>query len=177
MSHNCVPLAPAREPDESDRMTDYFSYIPLMTEASGVEPPYRWATNETAPWTPMTKPLSQSKVAMLCTGGIRRKQDKPFLTTNDLTFRRIPAETDPRTLFVDHPTPIRAAVVQDVNCNLPLERLPELAGEGVIGSAASEHYSIVGAIYKRTALCQETAPKIAERLRAQGADALLLIPL
>ena len=158
-------------------MSSFFPYIPLLTKASGVEPPYRWATYETSPWTPFAKPLAESKVAMLCTGGVRRRDDEPFQITSDLTFRCIPANSDPRTLYVNHPTPIRTATVQDVNCNLPLERLPELVAEGVIGSTTSEHYSIVGSIYKRTALCQETAPRIVEQLRGQEADVGLLIPL
>ena len=39
---------------------------------------------------------------------------------------------------------------EDVNCVFPIERLRELAREGVIGEVAPHHYSgFMGRIYKR----------------------------
>ena len=64
----------------------------------------------------------------------------------------------------------------DLDVVLPMRRLAELAAQGVVGRAASRHYSIMGFILEPTVLVEETAPAIAERMRADGADAAALVP-
>jgi len=64
----------------------------------------------------------------------------------------------------------------DINCVFPIERLRELETEGYIGELAPVNYTIMGRIFRRTALVNETAREIAESLRRQRADVFFLVP-
>jgi NAD(P)-dependent dehydrogenase (short-subunit alcohol dehydrogenase family) len=52
----------------------------------------------------------------------------------------------------------------------------ELAGEGVIGRPAPTHYSVMGYILEPKELVENTAPAIADRMRAERIDAAVLAP-
>ncbi len=71
----------------------------------------RWAHNfnaiksETIPWTPLSKPISECKIALITTGGVHLKNDLPFNMEDkdgDSSFRRIPSSIDPRDLTITH---------------------------------------------------------------------------
>ncbi|PYR96437.1 MAG: hypothetical protein DMG12_26265, partial [Acidobacteria bacterium] len=64
----------------------------------------------------------------------------------------------------------------DLDVVLPMRRLTELAHEGVVRQPAARHYSIMGYILEPDVLVGETAPAIAERMRADGVDAAALVP-
>ena len=53
--------------------------------------PYHWMTNITSPWTPMTKKLSNCRVALVSGGGISLKSQTPYQLTSigDLSYREI----------------------------------------------------------------------------------------
>ena len=59
---------------------------------------------------------------------------------------------------------------------LPMRRLAELAGEGIVGRPAPNHYSIMGYILEPKEMVEKTAPAIAEQMRAEGVDAAALVP-
>ncbi|HVA80947.1 MAG TPA: selenoprotein B, partial [Candidatus Binataceae bacterium] len=59
----------------------------------------------------------------------------------------------------------------------PIERLRELADDGVIGSVAPHHYSgFMGRIYTRSAVTNEAAPALARQLHQEEVDAAVLVP-
>ena len=69
----------------------------------------------------------------------------------------------------------RSGYAEDLNVLLPLDRLHELASEGVIASVARYHYSFMGAAdIKRL---KSAAQELAERLKADDIDAVLLVPI
>jgi len=59
---------------------------------------------------------------------------------------------------------------------LPMRRLAELAGEGLVGRPAPTHYSTMGYILEPKELVETTAPAIAGLMRAEGVDAAALVP-
>jgi D-proline reductase (dithiol) PrdB len=142
-------------------------------------PPYQWSVYETAPLTPLTKPLSQCRVALLTSGGVSCKSMPPFnpLARNDLRVDAIPHET-PADYFVIHDAYYNHQDAdRDINCIFPLERLRELGEEGVIGGIAPHHYSgFMGRTYTRTAVLTEAAPALARRLQQEGVDVFVLVP-
>jgi D-proline reductase (dithiol) PrdB len=141
------------------------------------EPPYRWSTFETIPWTPLTKPVSQCLIALFSSSGIHLKAQRPFdAVKDDLSWREIPIDADPRDFVVSHYSK-NATQVQDFNTVLPLERLRELTSEGAIGSLATLAFTFMGRIFKRTQLKKEMTPGIVERLRLLEVDAALLVPV
>jgi D-proline reductase (dithiol) PrdB len=137
------------------------------------------------PWTPLSKPLGECKVALLSTGGIALKTDRPFDQEGerrnpwwgDPSFRILPGATRTEDVRVYHLHIDPRPVEQDLNCIFPLERLKALESEGVIGCSAERHYSIMGYILDPEILLLETAPAIVRDLRAQQADAVLLAPV
>jgi D-proline reductase (dithiol) PrdB len=141
------------------------------------ERPYRWSTFETIPWTPLTKPVSQCRIALFSSSGIHLKAQRPFdAVKDDLSWREIPIDADPQDLVVSHYSK-NATQVQDFNSVLPLERLRELTSEGAIGSLAPFAFTFMGRIFKRTQLQKEMTPGIVERLRLLDVDAALLVPV
>src|SRR5262249_45991841 len=66
------------------------SYIPRTRELyADFNNPYRWVTNESVPWPPLTKPIAQCKVALISSGGIMYR-DQPRFHREDASYRRIP---------------------------------------------------------------------------------------
>ena len=70
---------------------------------------------------------------------------------------------------------IRAARA-DRNTSLPIDRMLELAGEGVIGELVSPVYSFVG-LTSQLRLRSEIAPAWAARAKAAGTQGAVLVPV
>jgi D-proline reductase (dithiol) PrdB len=142
-------------------------------------PPYQWTINESAPLTPMRKPLSECTIAMLTSGGVSRCDAAPFnaMARNDLRLDDVPADT-PATFFqINDSYYNHSDADRDINCIFPIDRLRELAAEHAIGAVAQHHYSgFMGRIYTRSAVVNEAAPALARKLRDERVDAFLLVP-
>ena len=140
--------------------------------------PYQWTINVDTPLAPLTKPLEESRVALLGSGGIYLQSQEPFNPErDDLTFHEIPIDTPQQSLRISHANYNHAGAEQDINCVLPIHRLPELVSEGLIGSVAQNAITFMGRIFKRTELINEMMPKMLQRLREMGADIALLVPV
>jgi D-proline reductase (dithiol) PrdB len=68
----------------------------------------------------------------------------------------------------------RTGFQQDWNVVFPLDRLRELAAQGIIGSVADFHYSYMGATDPKE--MEPTARDLARLLKKDKVDAVLLIP-
>jgi D-proline reductase (dithiol) PrdB len=136
------------------------------------------------PWTPLRKPLARSRIALVSSAGVALKSDAPFDQERE---RKNPWWGDPSFRVVPHGT--KAADVrlyhmhidtrfgeEDLEVVLPAQRLAELARDGVVGSAARSHYSIMGYILRPRELEEVTAPAIASRMKEEGVDAAVLVP-
>jgi D-proline reductase (dithiol) PrdB len=131
--------------------------------------------NDDAPWTPLTKPLSQCRVALVTTGGLQLRSDRAF-TNGDQTFRVIPSGTPPRDILLSH-TSIgfdRSGVIRDLNLVFPMDRLRDLVEAGEIGSIGPNAYSFLGAQRKYDGLMNDSGPEVGRRLEADGVDAILM---
>jgi D-proline reductase (dithiol) PrdB len=146
-----------------------------------------WAAMEKPcpiPWTPLSRPLTGCKVALLSSAGIALKTDQPFDQEGeqrnpwwgDPSYRILPntATAGDVRLYHLHIDPRPAE--QDLNCLFPLARLKELEQLGEIGASAERHYSMMGYILKPETLLQETVPAIIRDLRADHADVVVLVP-
>ena len=142
-------------------------------------PPYRWSVYETAPLTPLAKPLSRCRVSLLTSGGISRKDAAPFnpQDRNDLRVDAVSQDTPAHFFMISDDYYNHQDADRNINCVFPLERLRELAAEGVIGEVAPQHYSgFMGRTYTRTAVLTEAAPALARRLKEEGVDVFVLVP-
>ena len=142
-------------------------------------PAYQWTVNESAPLTPLTKPLDQCCVSMLTTCGASTLDTPPFDpdARNDLRLDAIAFDTPDERFQVHDNYYDHTDVRRDINCQFPIARLRELAQERRIGSVAARLWSgFMGRIYIRRAVTEEAAPSFARALQADGVDLLVVVP-
>lgn len=132
-------------------------------------------TFEDKPWV-QGPPLSQRRVALISTAGLHRRDDRPFVGMSG-EYRIIPADTTAGELVMTHISTNfdRTGFQRDWNVVFPLDRLHELATEGVVGSVANYHYSFMGAA--NPADMETSARSLADCLKGDGVDAVLLVPV
>ena len=151
------------------------AYIPRTRDLYSDFTPYRWVENDSAPFTPLTKPIAESRIAMISSGGIMYR-DQPRFHREDASYRRIPLNARRDELSVWHfGYPTRDAE-RDVNCVFPLDRMRELAAAGVIGDLVDPAFSFMGGIYSARKVRDELAPQIVDELKRAHADAFFLVP-
>jgi len=121
-------------------------------------------------------PLSQRRVSMVSTAGLHRRDDRPFsIMSGD--YRIIPGNIATNDLVMSHISTNfdRTGFQQDWNVVFPLNRLRELADQGIIGSVADFHYSFMGATDPK--LMEQTARVLADLLKKDQVNAILLVPV
>ncbi len=133
------------------------------------------------PWTPLDKPLSESTVAIVTTAGLHLRDDKPFNSDHpggESTYRVLPSDANVADIVQSHFSIgfDRTAIYRDINVTYPIDRLQELAERGVIGSVAPNNYSFMGALRDCTVVAEQTGPEVAQRLKDEGVDLVLLTP-
>lgn len=142
--------------------------------------PYR-----SADWRPgatLKKPLSEARLAVVTTAGFYLPTQMPFdasIRGGDWSYREIPLEADLDSLLIGHRSDSfdHAGIEADKNLALPLDRLREMETDGIVGGLAPAHYSFMGSLTAPGRLIKETAPAVAQALRRDGADAVLLTPV
>lgn len=143
---------------------------------------YPWRRIDPVPWTRPRKPLDRARVALVSTAALVLPGQPPFdphVRGGDVSFREIPASADPRSLVDTHRSETfdHAGIAADPNLAFPLDRLHELATDGVIGSVAPRHFSLMGSILAPGRLIRQTAPQIARELVRDEVDVTLLVPV
>jgi D-proline reductase (dithiol) PrdB len=172
---------------ESVRDYCYRWQVKGYTPSEGTTPQFRY---DSAPWTPLAKPLNQARLTLISTGGLFVEGDDPLgpngptqeevipriqeFLRRDPALVTIPKHTPPHLLHVRHPGYDIRGARRDHNVVFPIDHLKALEAEGVIGQVADEAYSFVGAT-SQLRLLKEYAPEWAQRIRNQGADAALLV--
>ena len=70
----------------------------------------------------------------------------------------------------------RTGIQRDRNVTYPVDRLRELQQRGTIGSLAESFYSFMGALRTWDVIEGETGPQVAELLKQDGVEVVLLTP-
>lgn len=142
---------------------------------------HRFVESDSVPWTPMDRPVRESVVALVTTAGVHRRADPPFDMDDpngDPGMRVVPVDTPRTELTITHKYYDHSAADRDLNVVLPVDRLRELHAAGHVGGVAPRSYSFMGHVdgpHLRS-LMETTAPEVAGRLRADGAQAVVLTP-
>lgn len=150
--------------------------------------------SDDAPFTTLSKPLSESNIGLLTTSGHFVEGDDPepfgvkdmslgeaqtriseFLKA-DPVLSVIPIDLPREKLRVRHGGYDIRAALADYNVVLPIDRIGELQQDGLIRQALGNAYSFVGACAQRP-LVNDIAPQWAEMLKAQGVDGMILVPV
>ncbi len=137
------------------------------------------------PWTPLAQPLSRTTFSLVTSSGISLKSDPPFdmerekkePTWGDPTYREIPKGTTEQGINVSHLHINTRHVLDDINVILPLAHMAELEQEGVIGRLAETSYSFYGFQFQSMAFLDRAISPMAERMRKEGVEAVILTPV
>jgi len=143
---------------------------------------YAWRRIDPVPWSPVTKPLSACRLAVVSSAGFVLPSQVPFdgaFRGGDFGYREIPADTDPHALIETHKSRAfdHAGLARDPNVAFPIDRVRELAASGRIGSVNHRHISFMGSISAPGRLVHDTAPAAARLLVEDGVDVALLVPV
>ena len=122
------------------RITSYYQTL-------GYGEPYRWAQYKDVPFTPLKKPLSESRVALVTTaapyqpdkgdqgpGAPYNSAAKFYTVYTDTT------ETDPDLRVAHIGIDRNHTTAEDMRTWFPLQQLKRLDGEGVIGGITERFY-------------------------------------
>lgn len=139
------------------------------------------STDPRVPWTSFDTTLSRARITLVSTAGIRLASDPPFdvdAPLGDPSFRVIPTDTRLEGLRISHTHYGHQRAERDLNVVFPLERLRELAAEGVIGALGPRAYSFGFTIQTRELIDEDvgTARELARRLLADEVDAVIFSP-
>ncbi|MCH7745343.1 MAG: hypothetical protein IIC84_04635 [Chloroflexi bacterium] len=157
------------------------------TPQEGAKPTFEY---DSTPWTPLTKPLSECRLALISAGGLFVDGDDPMgengPTQEEAILRigeflrelpvlsAIPRDIERENLRVRHPGYDIRGTLADYNVVFPIDRLKEFEAEGVLGELAEENYSFVGASSQKRLLA-EAAPEWAKQLNEKHIDAVMLV--
>ena len=132
-------------------------------------------TFDDVPWT-TPKPLHESRVAIVTTAGLRVESNADW-NAGDQGFTQIPHDAENLTLAHYSPNFDRVGWVLDKNVVFPIDRLYELAEDGIIGSVAKTHISFMGAKPDKTleTFPLVTGPAAGKLLKDEEVDLALLI--
>ncbi len=122
------------------------------------------------------KPLSESRLALVTTGGVHLPDQARFDiddTLGDCSYREIPGDAYALTWTHAYYAPNHGT---DLDSVFPLWTLRKLVAEGVVGELSHRHFSFMGAIHDTGPLAEHTAPGVASRLAEDSVDTVLLTP-
>ena len=161
----------------ADAPVDYIDVTRDSYAALGFDA-YRWVRNAgPVPWTVARKPLEQSRIALIASGGIYVAGQIAFHFKDDASFRRIPTDVATADLRATHFAYDLTDARRDPNVVFPLDTLRRLVERGRIGALTRRAFTFMGGIYSSRRVRDELAPAIAREVAAEGADAALLVPV
>ena len=143
---------------------------------------YPWFQTVGDPFTKLTKSASETRFALITTGGysIAGAQEPmkpiPNFGGDAPQIREIPVDVDQSKLEINHPGYDHRFAKEDINVNLPLDRLTEMVTAGEIGSISNTTHVFMGLVVDVAPLLKETIAQLIEKLRADDVEAVLLVP-
>ncbi|HKO99775.1 MAG TPA: glycine/sarcosine/betaine reductase selenoprotein B family protein [Pyrinomonadaceae bacterium] len=148
-------------------------------KGSEVDDSYPFVKNRRAPFAPARRALPMMNLALISSAGAYIDGTEAFDTTaadGDLSFREVPAQIEAEDLKFATRGYDPAAVLQDINSQLPLARLFEFESNGIIGQLNPVFWSFCGFIPNAGRLAEELAPQLLESVKKYQVQAALLIP-
>ncbi len=175
-----------KEPYEADPAHRVFvSYIDKSREfyaAQGYERPYRWARHEDVPFTPLAKPLNESRVGLVTTSALLPdwKPGEPMPPVDDVPVGHVYAASTnppPERLYTWHRSWDKEAThTDDLDTFFPIHRLQELERDGRIGEVSPRFYG-VPTDYSQRRTREVDAPEVLRLMQEDAIDVAVLVPL
>lgn len=149
--------------------------------ALGFDNPYRWASNRDVPFAPLTRPLSESRLALISTAAPYNPQagnQGPWAPYNaEAKFTRVyslPIDPAPDVRISHVGYDRKHTSAEDVNTYFPLARLKEAAADGRIGHLNERFYG-VPTLRSQRLNTERDAPEVLGLCREDRIDAALLV--
>lgn len=149
------------------------------TGADDVGDSYPFVKNRRAPFSPARRALPMLNLALISSAGAYIDGTEPFDTNapdGDFTFREIPSQIEAEDLRISARGYDPASVRADLNSQVPLARLFEFEGNGIIGQLNDVFWSLCGFIPDAGRLVNETVPRLLESVERHEVQAALLVP-
>jgi D-proline reductase (dithiol) PrdB len=169
---------------ETTKIVDGFRFMPPALGAwIGKDIPDQPYSRQ-IPWTPLKRPIKEATFALVTTAGISMQSDAPFdmerekrePAWGDPSFRKIPRTAQEKDIEVSHLHINTGYIKEDINVMLPLTRFAEFENEGIIGRLAPTCYSFYGFQMDATQLLSDSVPQMADQMRQEDVEAVLLTP-
>jgi len=145
-----------------------------------LDPDFDWVRPGPLPWTPAPADPRGARVALLTTGGLHLRGDRPFRAgkdpLGDTGFRLVPHGATRRELRLDAPYVDQRWAARDPEVALPMRALERLHREGVTGAPAPRHASFASGIVRPLPGLEESAARLLPLLREDGAGSVVLLP-
>ncbi len=155
-------------------------YIPRITaQYSGLGyGEYRWLHSEEPPaWVPLEKPMAESRLGLIATGGIYVEGQTAFHFKDDTTYRAVPTDVDTDLLRATHFAYDLTDARRDINVVFPIDTLRDMVVEGTVGELGPHAYTLMGGIYSTRRVVEELIPALVDRCLADELDVVLLVPV
>ncbi len=153
-----------------------FEYLPIMAQAGAPKPPRVLVQPSKPAWCAITKPLNESRVALLTSAALRLANQEPFIPREDLSYRLVPSDPAAGQIIIDHHSGIGTVPKQDPEIVFPRTALANLARRGIVGSVSPHHISFMGGLRQHNDIETHLAPAITAELRKAEVDLALLVP-
>ena len=121
-------------------------------------------------------PLSKRRVAIVSSAALIERGDKPF-DFGSGECRPLQRSANADDILISHVSINfdRAGYQRDINVVYPIDRLKHMAIDGLIGSVANTHYTVMGSTDPAARV--ESADFIAAAFKADHVDAVVLAPV
>lgn len=147
------------------RTRDYYA-------AQGFDRAYVYAHHDDAPLAPLPKPLAECTLGLVTTASLRPREPLEPREVASAPVDPVPARLYGDDLSWDK----EATHLDDLASFCPIVPLQGLVREGVLGALAPR-FHCAPTEYSHRATIEHDAPEILRRLREDGADVALLVPL
>lgn len=139
--------------------------------SADIETPVFEATAFTTP-----PPLAEATVAIVTTASLHHPEQEDFAPA-DTGYRVL--DGGRRDYVTGHWSPNFDGVgfAYDMNTVFPLDRLDELAAQGVIGRISPQHLAYAGNQFDLSTVRMDSGPAGGKWLKEQGVDVVLLTPV
>jgi D-proline reductase (dithiol) PrdB len=133
------------------------------------------------PFTPLRKPLGESTIAVVTSGGLYIEgEHKPFDAADvygDPSIRVLPIDTPYEQLRIAHDHYDHTVPMQDLSTINPMANLKLLRQESFIGGIYPQQISFSGYIPVWTRTLDQLVPAVLHELHGKPIDSVLLVPV
>ncbi|MDP4979931.1 MAG: glycine/betaine/sarcosine/D-proline family reductase selenoprotein B, partial [Desulfobacterales bacterium] len=123
---------------------------------------------------------AEQTFALVTSGGLFLKDSQPAFDTvsihGDPSLREIPKTVSQGDIGIAHAQYDHSLAEKDINIIFPIHRMIELEEEKIIGRVVATNYSF-SYVNDVVTLVTETIPKFISRIKADGVDVVLLVPV